>query len=132
MTAPQPIGPIAPFFIVKDLGRAIEHYTTRLGFELRFALPEEDPFFAIVGRGEVQLLLKAVADDVGGLANVERHAWAPWDAYVHVEDPDALAAEVAELGATFHRALTDREDGLRGFEVRDPGGYVLFFGRPND
>jgi hypothetical protein len=25
-------------------------------------------------------------------------------------------------------ALTD--DGLRGFEVKDPDGYVLFFGRP--
>ena len=24
----------------------------------------------------------------------------------------------------------DREDGLRGFEVADHDGYVLFFGRP--
>jgi len=131
MPDPQPIGPIAPFFIVKDLARAVDHYTTRLGFELRLALPDEDPFFAIVGRDEVQLLLKAVADDVGGLANVERHPWALWDAFVHADDPDALAKELAARGATFHCELTNREDGLRGFEVRDPEGYVLFFGRPS-
>jgi hypothetical protein len=24
----------------------------------------------------------------------------------------------------------DTHDGLRGFEIQDPDGYVLFFGRP--
>jgi len=26
--------------------------------------------------------------------------------------------------------LKDTHDGLRGFEICDPDGYVLFFGRP--
>jgi hypothetical protein len=26
--------------------------------------------------------------------------------------------------------LKDTQDGLRGFELRDTDGYVLFFGRP--
>jgi hypothetical protein len=30
------------------------------------------------------------------------------------------------------RPLADTQDGLRGFEVEDPDGYVLFFGRPRD
>ena len=44
--------------------------------------------------------------------------------------PDALAAEYEGREVELHVPLVDREDGLRGFEVRDPDGYVLFFGRP--
>ena len=56
--------------------------------------------------------------------------WARWDAYLHVPDPDALAAEFSSRNVAFHRALEDDDDGLRGFEVQDADGYVLFFGRP--
>jgi hypothetical protein len=34
------------------------------------------------------------------------------------------------LGAAFSVPLKDTNDGLRGFEICDPDGYVLFFGRP--
>ena len=61
---------------------------------------------------------------------MSRHEWAPWDAFVFVPDPDALAAEFASREAEFHKEIYDRDDGLRGFEVRDNDGYVLFFGRP--
>jgi hypothetical protein len=37
-------------------------------------------------------------------------------------DPDALAAAFA--------SRKDTHDGLRGFELKDADGYVLFFGRP--
>jgi len=50
--------------------------------------------------------------------------------YVDAPDPDALAAAFADHGATFRVPLKDTTDGLRGFEIRDPDGYVLFFGRP--
>ena len=30
----------------------------------------------------------------------------------------------------FSVPLEDTHDGLRGFEICDPDGYVLFFGRP--
>jgi len=53
-----------------------------------------------------------------------------WDAFVSVTDPDALAAEFAQNGAAFSKPLEDTHDGLRGFEIADPDGYVLFFGRP--
>jgi len=126
----QRIGPIAPFFIVSDVSAAIEFYRQRLGFELRTAIPQGDPFFAIVGRDSVQILLKSVSDTVEPQPNPTRHEWAPWDAFVFVDDPDALAAELESGGETLHVALGDRDDGLRGFEVRDSDGYVLFFGRP--
>ncbi len=45
-------------------------------------------------------------------------------------DPDSLAAELEENGAVFSSPLQDTHDGLRGFEITDVDGYVLFFGRP--
>jgi hypothetical protein len=53
---------------------------------------------------------------------------ARWDAYVYVPDPDALAAEFAARDVEFSLPLADTRDGLRGFELKDPNGYVLFFG----
>jgi hypothetical protein len=47
-----------------------------------------------------------------------------WDAYVYVPDPDALAAEFADHGTAFSVPLKDTHDGLRGFEICDPDGYV--------
>jgi hypothetical protein len=44
--------------------------------------------------------------------------------------PDALAADFAAHAAAFSAPLEDTHDGLRGFEITDPDGYVLFFGRP--
>ena len=56
---------------------------------------------------------------------------ARWDAYLHVPDPDALAAEFSARNVEFFLPLTEgyADDGLRGFEVMDADGYLLFFGR---
>jgi hypothetical protein len=45
---------------------------------------------------------------------------------VHVPDPDALAAEFSSRSVELFRPLEDDDDGLRGFEVQDADGYVLF------
>ncbi|HSY50458.1 MAG TPA: hypothetical protein VLC46_16755 [Thermoanaerobaculia bacterium] len=57
---------------------------------------------------------------------------ARWDAFLEVPDPDALAAEFASRKVAFSEALKDTHDGLRGFELKDADGYVLFFGRPRE
>lgn len=119
---------IAPFLIVADVQRTIAFYRDRLGFETRFLGPDEDPFFAILGRDGVQLFIKHEGG-VSAAPNPTRHPNMRWDAYVFCPEPDELAAELAALGAPFSEPLRDTHDGLRGFEVRDPDGYVLFFGR---
>ena len=53
-----------------------------------------------------------------------------WDAYVLAVDPDSIAAEFADRGVAFSVPLMDTHDTLRGFEIKDPDGYVLFFGCP--
>ena len=45
-------------------------------------------------------------------------------------DPDALAAEFSSRNVQFSEQLKDTDDGLRGFELKDTDGYVLFFGCP--
>lgn len=126
------LGHISPFFIVSDVSRAIGFYE-RLGFEPRVVTPEHEPFFAIVGRDSVQVYLKDVSDGsqtIQPQPNHTRHAWAPWDAFVFAPDPDGLATEFASRGVVFEEDLGDRDDGIRGFAIRDDDGYVLFFGRP--
>jgi catechol 2,3-dioxygenase-like lactoylglutathione lyase family enzyme len=120
---------ISPFFIVSNVDRTIAFYRDRLGFKTRFKQPDRDPFFAIVGRDGAQILVKS-DKDVPPLPNPKRHPAMRWDAYVYAPDPDALAAEFAGRGLEFSVPLEDTHDGLRGFEIRDPDGYVLFIGRP--
>lgn len=131
MTTPAIAG-IAPFFIVRDVPAALAFYRDRLGFDITFQGPEPgDIFFGIVQRGRAMIMLKDVG--VEPLPNCLRDVkkgWARWDAYLHVPDPDALAAEFSARDVEFSRPLADDDDGLRGFELRDADGYVLFFGRP--
>ena len=120
---------ISPSFIVSDVDQTIAFYRDKLGFETRLREPEVGAFFAIIGRDGAQILIKS-DKDVSPLPNSRRHPFMRWDAFVYASDPDALAAEFAEQGAAFSVPLKDTRDGLRGFEISDPDGYVLFFGRP--
>ena len=126
------ISGISPFFIVSNVPSSLSFYRDRLGFEIALQGPDpEDIFFGIVRRGRAQILLKDVG--VAPVPNYTRdinQGIARWDAFVHVPDPDALAAEFASRNVEFFEPLKDTDDGLRGFEVKDADGYLLFFGRP--
>jgi catechol 2,3-dioxygenase-like lactoylglutathione lyase family enzyme len=127
VTQPE-ISSVSPFFIVQDTPAALSFYRDRLGFDVTFQEPAHDPFFGIVRRGGAMILLKSVG--VAALPNYKRDPAARWDAYFYVPDPDALAAEFASRNIEFSEPLRDTHDGLRGFELKDADGYVLFFGRP--
>src|SRR5687768_8653038 len=127
------INNIAPFFLVRDVPTALAFYRDRLGFEIMYQGPvSEDIFFGIVHRDGAMIMMKAI-----GVEPVPNHTReigqgsAPWDAYMNVPDPDALAAEFASRNVEFLEPVHDNSDDLRGFTVRDADGYVLYFGRPN-
>lgn len=85
----------------------------------------------MVCRGRAQILLKDVGvDPVPNHTRDVKKGIARWDAFMSTPDPHALAAEFASRNVAFSEPLKDTDDGLRGFEVTDPDGYVLFFGRP--
>ena len=132
MTQPA-IASISPFFIVRNVTAAISFYSDMLGFEVEYQHPDAEPFFAIVRRDGAMIFVKSVGEEP--LPNRKRSAAdraARWDAYVSVPDPDALAAEFTLRGVSFSEPLKDTHDGLRGFELEDADGYMLFFGRPRE
>ena len=129
---PAVIAGISPFFIVTHVPTSLAFYRDLLGFEITFQGPEpDDIFFGIVCRGGAQILMKAIG--VAPIPNYTRdikQGIARWDAFVIVPDPDALAEEFASRNVEFFEPLKDTDDGLRGFEIKDADGYLLFFGRP--
>ena len=126
------IGGVSPFFIVRSVPAALAFYRDQLGFEITFQGPvPDDIFFGIVQRGRAMIMFKNVG--VEPLPNYTRDVKkgiARWDAYFYVPDPDALAAEFASRDVKFLNPLGNTHDDLRGFEIEDADGYVLFFGRP--
>jgi catechol 2,3-dioxygenase-like lactoylglutathione lyase family enzyme len=134
MSDPQTeVGVVAPLFIVRDVPATLAFYRDRLGFDITFQGPEpNDIFFGIVQRGRAMIMFKEVGvDPVPNYTRDIGKGIAAWDAYIHVPDPDVLAAEFASRNVEFFKPLINTSDDLRGFEIEDADGYVLFFGRPN-
>ncbi|HKO82553.1 MAG TPA: VOC family protein [Chitinophagaceae bacterium] len=130
------ISGIAPFFIVRNVPLALSFYRDRFGFDITFQGPSDDDiFFGIVQRGAAMIILKDIGvDPIPNYTRDVKKGIARWDAYLHVPDPDALAAEFSSRNVEFFLPLNDgySDDGLRGFEVKDADGYLLFFGRTRD
>ena len=124
---------IAPFFIVKNVPIALSFYRDRFGFDITFQGPSDDDiFFGIVQRGGAMIIMKEIGvDPVPNYTRDIKKGIARWDAYLHVPDPEALAAEFASRNVEFFTSLKVNDDGLLGFEVKDADGYLLYFGRPN-
>src|SRR5262250_3059346 len=91
------ISGIGPLFIVNKVPAALAFYRDSLGFDITFQGPEpDDIFFGIVRRGGAMIMFKDVG--IAPVPNDTRDVGkglARWDAYLHVPDPDAMAAELA-------------------------------------
>jgi catechol 2,3-dioxygenase-like lactoylglutathione lyase family enzyme len=130
---PTEIGAASPLLIVRDVPATLAFYRDKLGFNVTFEGPEPgDIFFGIVQRGRAMIMFKEVG--IAPVPNYTRdigHGIASWDAYVYVPDPDALFEEFKSRDIEFKMPLENNSDGLRGFEIRDVNGYIIYFGRPN-
>jgi uncharacterized glyoxalase superfamily protein PhnB len=130
-SAPHPAQPrwsIAPYFIVDDVVATANYYRDKLGFKYeRFW--GEPPGFCMVYRNGVVIMLSQFEQT--GLArpnsrvDPERSAW---DAYLWVDDADALIAEFRAQGVTIARDICEQPYGNRDFDVEDCNGYRLCFG----
>jgi len=122
---------IMPCFIVTDLQTSVSFYVGKLGFKIHYTGPGDHPYWAIIGRDHISIMLKAVADDIKPIPNHTRHEWAPPDAYISTADPEKLFEEYRSNAVVFKKPLHDNSDDIKGFEIKDADGYLLFFGRPN-
>jgi Glyoxalase/Bleomycin resistance protein/Dioxygenase superfamily len=127
--AKPPRWSIAPYFIVDDVVTTANEYRDKLGFQYeRFW--GEPPCLCMVYRSGVVIMLaqlektgvmrpNRIVDPEGGA----------WDAYIWIDNADALHAEFMSKGVKIARGICDQPYGCRDFEVDDCNGYRLCFGQ---
>ena len=107
---------------VADLPRARDFYRDVLGFTVEFEW-EDPPTYAVLRAGEsVQVHLTLI----DGPARPDAR---PTLLYLFVGDVDALHDRVSTRGAKVTCAPATQPWGMREFEVEDPDGHRLVFGR---
>ena len=125
----RPRWSIAPYLIVDDVVTTANYYREKLGFEYeRFW--GDPPAFCMVKRSGIIIMLSQIAKT--GLMRPNRMAdpeGEAWDAYIWIDDADALYAEFKSRGVTITRELCDQPYGCRDFDVEDCNGYRLCFGQ---
>ena len=127
--AARPRWGAAPYFIVDDVVATANYYRDNLGFRFeRFW--GEPPCFTIVTRNGAAVMLgqleqsglmrpNSVADPEGGA----------WDAYIWIDNADALYEEFGQKGVTVTQPICDQMYGCREFTIRDCNGYTIGFGQ---
>ncbi len=103
-----------PCFIITDLKISVSFYIDKLGFEVLYIGPNDNPYWAIVGRDNISIMLKAIAPGIKPIPNHTLHEWAPSDAYISTAEPDILFEEYRSNGVTFSKPIHDNSDNLKG------------------
>ena len=119
---------VAPYFIVDDVIATVNFYRDRLGFSYeRFW--GEPPCFAMVNRSGITIMLSQLEKSglmrPNSVADPEKSAW---DAYIWVDDADALYEEFKGKGVKITREICDQPYHCRDFDIQDCNGYTLCFG----
>ena len=115
---------IAPQFFTTDIPSTLAYYKEKLGFEC-VGTWLDPPVYAIVRRDQHAIHFRAAKPPV---ANPDKYADELLDAYVFVEDADALYAEYSAKGVEFTRTLGNTAWRSREFVIKDCDGRLLAFG----
>jgi uncharacterized glyoxalase superfamily protein PhnB len=115
---------IAPVFFTMDIPPTLAYYTSKLGFACRGTWMDP-PQYAIVVRDQQVIHFRCA---VPPTANSDKYADELLDAYLLVEDADALYAEYSAQGVEFTRELGNTPWHTREFVVKDCDGRLLAFG----
>jgi catechol 2,3-dioxygenase-like lactoylglutathione lyase family enzyme len=124
---PQPasLTGISPVLLVADLDASVAYFRDRLGFDCE--LHGDPPDFATVSR-DGQTILLALCSEPERIVPNWKIVDKMWDAYIRVDDADAMYAEVRERGAGIDYEIYDAPHGFREFGVQDPDGHDIAFG----
>ena len=115
---------IAPLFFTTDIPGTLAYYKDKLGFEC-VGTWHDPPVYAIVARDQHAIHFRCAEPPT---ANTDKYADELLDAYINVEDADALHAEYAAKGVEMFRPLGDMPWQSREFVVKDCDGRLLAFG----
>jgi uncharacterized glyoxalase superfamily protein PhnB len=115
---------IVPLFFTTDIPGTISYYQEKLGFELLGAW-QDPPVYAIMARDRHSIHFRCAEPPT---PNPNKYPDELLDAYLFVEDADALYAEYVAQGVEFTRGLGDMPWHCREFVVKDCDGRLLAFG----
>lgn len=115
---------IAPQFFALDIRATLAYYKEKLGFEC-VGTWQDPPEYAIVERDGHKIHFRCAEPST---ANPDKYADELLDAYLFVEDADALFREYSERGLEFTRTLGNTPWQSREFVVKDCDGRLLAFG----
>jgi hypothetical protein len=115
---------IAPQFFTLDIPRTLAYYEAKLGFQC-LGTWQDPPVYAIVARDQQAIHFRCAEPPK---ANPDKYSEELLDAYLLIEDADALYAEYAARGVEFARGLANMPWHSREFVVKDCDGRLLCFG----
>ena len=115
---------IAPVFFTTDIPRTVTYYADKLGFACEGTW-QDPPIYAIVTRDHRAIHFRCASPPT---PNPDKNEEELLDAYIFVEDADALFNEYAAKGVEFARELGDMPWKCREFVVKDCDGRLLAFG----
>ena len=106
---------------VTNIFTSVNYYQNELGFKLTYTW-NEPMEYAVMERGGVHIHLSSYVQSPtqpGTNATL----------YVFVHDIDALYEEFRSKDVNITQIIGDRVYGMRDFDVKDPDGYILTFGK---
>jgi PhnB protein len=119
-----------PFLAVRDADAAIAFYAEAFGAQVseRFEAPGD----VVVGVLEIDGMPFGVATEAPklGTPSPETAGVTTVRVSLHVDDPDAVAAQALAAGATEMFPVADQPYGMRQGRVVDPFGHHWLIGRP--
>lgn len=115
---------IAPQFFTTDMKTTLNYYQEKLGFEC-LGTWQDPPQYAIVARDQHNIHFRNAEPPT---LSPDKYADELLDAYVFVEDADALFQEYSLRNVEFTRVLQNMAWNSREFVVKDCDGRLLAFG----
>lgn len=127
---PSALGVARIRYMVADVPASVDFYTQKLGFKV---VAQSGPFFALLTRGDLQLLLSPVKGPGGAsqpMPNGERPVPGGWNRIVlYVSDVQGEADRLRKAGVHFRNDIVN---GLGGKEILldDPSGNTIELFQP--
>jgi len=115
---------IVPVFFTLNIPGTLAYYKDKLGFQC-LGTWQDPPVYAIVARDQHAIHFRCAEAPT---ANPDKYADELLDAYLFIEDADALYAEYAAKGVEFTRGPANMPWHSREFVVKDCDGRLLAFG----
>lgn len=117
---------IIPQFVVPDVVAAAEYYIEKLGFHL-LGYFLDPPVYSMVARDDVEVHFGK--SDTGQTAPGSQFRKVGMDAYIHVDDLDAVFKDLQARGANITEGPVVRVYKMREITVVDLNGYKLVYGQ---